>query len=92
MLVIFLVSVLIILLYYELLAGKLSTYFTNKKRNRISKDRLEAIEKAHRIADDAIKMGIPKEKIKPKKIRYGNSAIDVEEIYEDLLEAHIKVV
>lgn len=84
--------VLIILLYYEMLTGRLSRYLRNKKSAKIQRKRLEAIEIAHKIADRAILDGIPKDKIKPKKISYGNSSIDVEEIYEALLEAHTRDV
>ncbi|MFO7967758.1 MAG: hypothetical protein R6U44_09190 [Archaeoglobaceae archaeon] len=87
-----LVFVLIIILYYEMLTGSFSRYLTNKKKAKIQRKRLEAIEKAHEIADKALMEGIPKDKIKTKRVNYGNSYIDVEEIYESLLEAHMRVV
>lgn len=92
MLVPLLVLMLIILLYYELLSGSLSRHLTDRKNAKIRRKRLEAIEKAYKIADRAIMDGIPRDKLKPKKIKYGNSTIDVEEIYDALLEAHLRVV
>ncbi len=86
------VFVLIIFLYYEMVTGNLSRYLKSRKRAKVNRKKLEAIEKAHKIADKAIMEGIPKEEVEPKKIKCGNSTIDVEEIYDALLEAHIRDV
>lgn len=92
MLVPLLVFVLSVFLYYGLQTGRFSKYLAERKSAKMRRKRLGAIEKAHKIADRAIMEGIPKDKIKPKRIKYGNSTVDVEETYEALLEAHLRVV